>query len=93
VVWTPAVKTRSQLTPEEAERTSLFHKWIVNEWDVKGDNIFIWDFYDYETGGGLYLLDENAVSFKNSHPNRDFSAKMADVLGKFLNEVINGKIE
>jgi len=34
---------------------------MIDEWDEAGDNIFIWDFYSYETEGGLYLLDKYAV--------------------------------
>lgn len=93
IVWTPAVRIKSQISREEAERTSLFHEWIINEWDEKNDNIFIWDFYNYETEGGLYFLDKYAVSSNDSHPDADFSTNMAHLFGEFLSEVIDGKIE
>jgi hypothetical protein len=44
ILWTPAVNTKHLMTEEEAVRTRQFRDWIVNEWDEKGDNIFVWDF-------------------------------------------------
>jgi hypothetical protein len=93
ILWTPAVRVKNQLSQEEAERTYSFYKWIIDEWDEKGDNIFIWDFYSYETEGGLYLLDKNAVSSNNSHPNVEFSTKMAQVFAKFIYDVIENNFE
>ena len=37
-----------------------FFQWVKNEWDTEGDNIFIWDFYELETEGGIYLTEKNA---------------------------------
>jgi len=93
IVWTPAVNTKALMTEEEALRTKEFHNWMTNEWDEKGDNIYIWDFYKYETEGGLYLAEKYAYSSDNSHPNREFSAKMAPVFGKFIIDVINSDTE
>ncbi len=88
IVWTPAVNTQAGMTEEEALRTLRFHDWIINEWDEKGDNIYIWDFYEYETEGGLYLTEGNAYSTSNSHPNTEFAAKVAPLFGKFIIDVI-----
>ncbi len=88
IVWTPAVNTRAGMTEEEALRTLQFHDWIINEWDEKGDNIYIWDFYKYETEGGLYLTEGNAYSTSNSHPSTEFAAKVAPLFGKFIIDVI-----
>ena len=63
---------------------------MINKWDEKGDNIFIWDFYKYETEEGIYLLDEYAEGPSDSHPNRDFSARMAPLFCKFIIDVISG---
>jgi len=93
IVWTPAVNTKALMTEEEALRTKEFHHWMTNEWDEKGDNIYIWDFYKYETEGGLYLAEKYAYSSDNSHPNREFSAKMASVFGKFIIDVMNSDTE
>jgi hypothetical protein len=93
IVWTPAVNTAALMTEEEGERTRLFHDWVINEWDEKGDNIFIWDFYEYETKGGLYLAEENAFSPVNSHPARGFATRVAPLFSKFVIDVIESKIE
>lgn len=93
IVWTPAVNTKNGMTEDEAVRTSQFHDWIISEWDEKGDNIFIWDFYKYETEGGLYLAEKNAYSPDNSHPNREFSARAASLFSQFIIDVITAKAE
>lgn len=93
IVWTPAVNTKNLMTEDEALRTQEFHNWIINEWDEKGDNIFIWDFYSYETEGGIYLAEKNAWSMDNSHPNKEFSAKTAPLFGKFITDVIESRIK
>jgi hypothetical protein len=90
IVWTPAVFIKNQINEGEAKRTQQFYKWMIDEWDEKGDNIFIWDFYKYETEGGIYLLDKYAEGPTNSHPNRKFSAIVAPLFCKFIIEVING---
>jgi hypothetical protein len=88
IVWTPAVSVKNQITEEEAKRTYEFYRWIIDDWDEKGDNIFIWDFYKYETEGGLYLPDRNAYSPDNSHPNKEFSARVAPLFCKYIIDVI-----
>ena len=93
IVWTPAVHTREVITEEEALRTQQFHHWITNEWDEAGDNIFVWDFYSYETEGGLYLSEKYATAPGNSHPNKDFSAKMAPILCKFIIDVAENRVQ
>ena len=93
IVWTPAVNTQALMTEEEALRTREFHDWIINEWDEKGDNIFVWDFYQLETEGGLYLPDQNAVSPNDSHPNQEFAARVAPLFGQFIINVIEAAVE
>jgi len=93
IVWTPAVNTKTQMTEDEAIRTQQFYNWIINEWDEKEDNIFIWDFYKLETEGNLYLTDKNAYSPDNSHPNREFSARVAPLFCKFIIDVIESGSE
>jgi len=87
IVWTPAVCTKNQITEDQAKRTHQFYKWMINEWDEKGDNIFIWDFYKYETEGGLYLTDKNASRPDNSHPSRKFSARVAPLFCNYIVDV------
>jgi len=93
IVWTPAVHTRAMLTEEEALRTREFYEWMTQVWDEKGDNIFIWDFYRLETEGGLYLDERNAVSPENSHPNSNFSVRVAPMFSQFVIDVIESKIK
>jgi hypothetical protein len=93
IVWTPAVMNKSQMSEEEAIRTREFYNWLMTEWNEKGDNIFIWDFYQYETEGGLYLLEKNAESADNSHPGREFSERMSPIFSRFIIDVIEGCIK
>jgi hypothetical protein len=88
IVWTPSVLNKNQITEDEAERTYQFYKWIIDEWDEKGDNIFVWDFYNYETEGGKYLLDKFSDGPLNSHPNRKFSSRVSPLLCQFIIDVI-----
>ncbi len=89
VVWTGAALRESETTPEEASRAQAFFDWVKNAWDEPGDNIFVWDFRQLETGGGLYLLPENASG--DSHPNSTFAATVAPYLGQRLVDVIEGR--
>lgn len=93
IIWTPAANTKLKSKEDEAQRTLDFRNWIVNEWDEKGDNIYIWDFYKYETEGGIYLTDYNAHSPENSHPSVEFSARLAPLFGKFIVDVIESRVD
>ena len=93
IVWTPAANTRLKSKEDEAIRTREFYNWMISEWDEKGDNIFIWDFYNYETEGSLYLADSNAHSPDNSHPSVEFSARLAPLFGQFIIDVIETKVD
>jgi hypothetical protein len=93
IIWTPAANTKLKSKEDEALRTLEFHNWIVNEWDENGDNIYIWDFYNYETEGGIYLTDNNAHSPENSHPSVEFSGRLAPLFGKFIVDVIESRVD
>jgi len=93
IIWTPAVNTKTGMTLEEAQRTSRFYAWIINEWDEKGDNIFVWDFYKYETEGGLFMAERNAKSSDNSHPNKEFATRMAPLFCKYIIDVAENRTE
>jgi hypothetical protein len=88
IVWTPAVCTKNNMTEDEAKRTYKFYKWMIDEWDEKGDNIFVWDFYKFETEGNLYMLDKNAYGPDNSHPGKEFSARVAPLFCNYIIDVI-----
>lgn len=93
ILWTPAVNVKNNMTEEQALRTRELHDWLVNEWDERGDNIFLWDFYMYETEGGLYLLDEYARNINDSHPGREFSGRIAPLFSQFVIDVAEGRVE
>jgi hypothetical protein len=65
----------------------------MEEWNEKGDNIYIWDFYKHETEGELFMLEKNADASSNSHPGKAFSARISPLFSKFVIEVINDSIE
>jgi hypothetical protein len=88
IVWTPAVHVQAMISEDEAKRTLEFHDWIMEEWKEKADNIFIWDFYGLETGGGLYLKEEYSEGVGNSHPNSNFSARVSPMFAQFVIDVI-----
>lgn len=88
IVWTGAAQVKSKITEEEANRAREFFNWVIGEWDVPGDNIFIWDFYNLQTEGGLYFSEKFAISPDDSHPNKDFSRYAANLLCNRLFDVI-----
>jgi len=90
IIWTPAVFVKNRITEDEAKRTQQFYRWLIDEWNEKGDNIYLWDFYQFETEGGLYLLDKYAEGPSNSHPSKEFSAKVSPHFSKFIIDVLNG---
>jgi len=90
LVWTGASLVAGATNEEDATRARQFFDWVRNTWDEPGDNIFLWDFWQLETEGGLYLLDEHAASTTDSHPNEDFSAAVAPLFGNRIVQVIQG---
>jgi hypothetical protein len=93
IIWTPVLCTKNQMTEDEAKRTYQFYEWIMNEWNEKGDNIFIWDYYQLQTEGNLFLLDKNASDPDNSHPNAEFSAKAGQLLCKYIIDIVESSSE
>ncbi len=88
IVWTLAALTEKSTTPENAARARTFYEWVKDEWNEKGDNIFLFDFYSLETEGGLYLKPEYASSLTDSHPNTAFSAKVAPLFAQRIVDVV-----
>jgi len=80
IVWTGAALEKDSTEEDKAVRARSFFDWVRNEWNEEGDNIFIWDFYELETEGGLYLKTEYAEGPGNSHPNMEFSKRVAPLL-------------
>lgn len=88
LVWTGAAKVESNTTKTQALSTKAFFDWVRNEWDAPDDNIFIWDFYELETEGTLYMKNENASNPSNSHPGKAFAEKVAPLFCKRIVEII-----
>jgi hypothetical protein len=89
IVWTGAALRAEDTTPEQAARAREFFDWVVAVWDEPNDNIYVWDFFDLETDGGLYLTPGHASG--DSHPNGTFAAEVAPLFGQRVVDVIQGK--
>jgi hypothetical protein len=88
IVWTGAALTQASTSEDEAKRAYDFFNWVKNEWDEPNDNIYIWDFRELETEGGLYLKDVYASLPNDSHPNMPFNAKSAKLFVSRLTDII-----
>jgi hypothetical protein len=91
IVWTGAALVKNATDEESGKRAKEFFEWVKKEWDQPGDNIYLWDFYQLETEGNLYLKEEYAVSSNNSHPNIKFSQMVAPLFCQRIVEVIEGR--
>lgn len=91
IVFTGAAQVKSNISEDEAQRYKEFYLWVIDEWDVLKDNIYIWDLYRLQTEGGLYFADKYATSPNNSHPNEEFSRKAANLLFQRIIDIINNE--
>lgn len=91
IVWTGAALTKERTTPEAAQRARNFFNWVTEEWDEPGDNIFLWDFYELETEGGLYLKEEYSIDGKDPHPSITLAKMAAPLFCKRIVDVIEGR--
>jgi hypothetical protein len=91
VVWTGAALVQGATDAAEAERARGFFAWVKDTWDEPGDNVFVWDFRQLETGGGLYLLPAYAASTTDSHPNATLASLAAPLVGKRVVDVVEGR--
>lgn len=89
ILFTGAAQVKNNISEEEALRARNFFTWVVEEWDMPGDNIYIWDLYKLQTEGGLYFKDEYAVSPDDSHPNMTFSLRAGKLMFNRIIDVIN----
>jgi hypothetical protein len=90
IVWTGAALVESSTSAEAAARAKAFFDWVKAEWDEPGDNIYIWDFWQLETAGGLYLLDSYAAAPGDSHPGATFCTTVAPYFAQRTVNVIKG---
>ena len=91
IVWTGAAPTIGSTRPTKALRAGQFFDWVKSDWDEPGDNIFLWDFYQLETEGGIYLKMGYANGLRDPHPRPDFAGRVAPLLGQRIIDVVNGK--
>ena len=92
IVWTPTALHRATTNPEDAGRANQFSTWVKQTWDQKGDNIFVWDWRQLETGGeGLYIKPELAEKPDSDYPSPAFAAQASALLGKRIVDVIEGR--
>jgi len=91
IVWTGAAQVKGATSKAQAVRAKRFFNWVKESWDEPGDNIYIWDFWQLETGGGLYLTDRYAAGKQDSHPNKAFAARVAPFFARRVVDVIEGR--
>jgi hypothetical protein len=91
IAWTGAALPEPSTTEAEAARAREFFEWVKGSWDEKGDNIFVWDFHELETEGGLYLKAGHAASVKDAHPSSSFARRVAPLIGRRIVDVIEGR--
>ena len=92
IVWTGAVPIAQSTTEQQAKRQREFVRWVKNQWDKPGDNIYIFDFYELETDGGLYLKPEYAQGGGDSHPNDALARKAARALVRRIIEILQDNV-
>lgn len=91
LVWTAAALPEQATTEDEARRAREFVAWVRDEWDLKGDNIFLFDFYALETEGDLYMRDDYAVAPRDPHPNPEFSQRAASLFAQRIVDVLEDR--
>lgn len=73
------------------ERARVFAEWVRDKWDEPGDNIFIWDFHELGTEGGIFLKSGYAEAPGNSHPGKEYAKTVAPYLCRRIVDVIEGR--
>lgn len=91
ILWTPTGLTQAFTNQPQAERADRFTTWVKDSWDTKGDNIFLWDFRQLQTGGGLYVEAAHARKGDEAHPSDEFAVQVAPLLGRRIIDVIEGR--
>ena len=93
ILFTGAAQVQGNITEEEALRAREFFTWVIKEWDLPGDNIYIWDFYNLQTEGELYFKENYASGINDSHPNREFASSTVKLLFNRIIDIIDNKGE
>lgn len=88
ILWTGAALVKTHSTEDIALRAQAFFAWVKEEWDLPDDNIYLWDLYDLQTDGGLYVKVDYASASTDSHPNKEFSTYAANLLFNRMIDVV-----
>ncbi|RLD80890.1 MAG: hypothetical protein DRJ15_05910 [Bacteroidetes bacterium] len=88
ILWTGAALVEAATSEDKAMRAKEFFGWVTDQWDLPGDNIYLWDLYSLQTEGDFYLKDEYAVSPQDSHPNEEFAGRVVPLLFNRIIDVI-----
>lgn len=88
ILFTGAALVKRNVSEDEAIRAREFFKWVTEEWDLSGDNIYLWDLYNLQTEGGLYFKDNYAFSPDDSHPNGVFASRVVKLLCNRIVDII-----
>ncbi|MBN2070183.1 MAG: hypothetical protein JW814_01900 [Candidatus Krumholzibacteriota bacterium] len=90
ILWTGAALAESASSTEEGQLARAFFTWVKEDWDEPGDNIFLWDFFELETEGGNFLLEQYCASSGDSHPSSTFARTVAPLFAQRIIDVIEG---
>ena len=88
ILLTGAAQVASQINLDEAKRAKQFLQWVINEWDMPEDNIFLWDLRTLQTEGDLYFKEEYARSNEDSHPNKQFAGRVVKLFSNRIIDII-----
>lgn len=93
VMWTMPPRVASQTTPQAARLAAELNDWMRTEWDVPGDNVFLWDFraLALEGGPGNFPPRGYSVNGYDSHPSTAFAQRVAPLLGRRIVDVHEGR--
>lgn len=93
LVWTlPPQLLKSGYTAAQAERAKEFSNWVKDEWDEKGDNIYVFDFRALAADSEYLFLPTNlASSSTDNHPNADFNYRAVLNFVQRTVDVLEGK--
>jgi hypothetical protein len=80
--------TQGSTSEAEALRARDFFDWVRYEWDLRDDNIYLWDLYELETEGDIYMQEKYAVSPVDPHPNKVFAVQAVQLLFNRILDVI-----
>ncbi len=93
ILWTGAALTADSSSPAAGQRAREFFTWVKQQWDEPGDNIELWDFFELETEGGNFLLDQYSAGGGDSHPAPAFAQAVAPLFAECIIEVIEGRTD